>query len=45
MTSDYCNLMPAALMIGHHFSISALWKAASPSGVCSSRVAISWPSR
>ena len=25
--------MPAALMIGHHFSISALWNAASASGV------------
>jgi hypothetical protein len=29
--------MPAALMIGHHFSVSALWKARSLSGVCSSR--------
>ena len=36
-------LMPAALMIGHHFSISALWKAASASGVCCSRGGISWP--
>ena len=23
----YSTLMPAALMIGHHFSVSALWKA------------------
>jgi len=30
-------LMPAALMIGHHFSMSAFCAAASASGVCSSR--------
>src|SRR4029079_3287373 len=30
-------LMPAALMIGHHFSTSALWNAPRYSGVCSSR--------
>jgi len=36
--------MFAALMIGHHFSISALWNAASPSGVCCSRAATSSPS-
>jgi hypothetical protein len=35
--------MPAALMIGHHFSISALWNAASASGVCSSRGTICCP--
>jgi Putative metallopeptidase len=29
--------MPASLMIGHHFSISAFWRAASASGVCCSR--------
>ncbi len=29
----HCGLMPAALMIGHHFSISAFWKACSASGV------------
>ena len=32
-TVNYCALMPAALMIGHHFSISALVKAPSASGV------------
>ena len=31
-------------MIGHHFSISAFWNAASPSGVCCSREATSRPS-
>ena len=36
--------MFAALMIGHHFSISALWNAASPSGVCCWREATSSPS-
>src|SRR5262249_13771387 len=36
-------LMLAALMIGHHFSISALWKVASASGVCCSRGEISSP--
>src|SRR5262249_19237889 len=35
--------MLAALMIGHHLSISAFWNAANPSKVCSSRVGISWP--
>jgi hypothetical protein len=30
-------LMPAALMIGHHFSISAFCNAPSAAGVCSSR--------
>jgi hypothetical protein len=29
--------MPAALRIGHHFSISAFYWAASASGVCCSR--------
>ena len=33
----YSALMLAALMIGHHFSISAFWNAASASGVCCSR--------
>src|SRR5262249_19644510 len=37
------SLMFAALMIGHHFSISAVWYAASASGVCCSRGNISWP--
>src|SRR4029079_9454403 len=36
--------MPDALMIGHHFSISAFWNAASPSGVCCSFEATSSPS-
>jgi Phage integrase, N-terminal SAM-like domain len=34
-------LIPAALMIGHHLSISAFWKAWSASGVCWSRGGIS----
>ena len=38
-----CAPMPAALMIGHHLSISAFWNAASPSGVCCSRGATSSP--
>src|SRR5262249_13643809 len=38
----YSALMPAALMIGHHFSISALCRAPSASGVCCSRDGISW---
>src|SRR5206468_2484547 len=38
------GLMLAALMIGHHLSISALWKAPSASGVCSSGFAITCPS-
>src|SRR5262249_44569514 len=33
----HCALMPAALMNGHHFSTSALWKAPNASGVCNSR--------
>ncbi len=37
----HCAVMPAALMIGHHFSISALWNARRNSGVCSSREPIS----
>jgi hypothetical protein len=36
--------MFAALMIGHHLSISALWCAARPSGVCCSRGGMSCPS-
>src|SRR5215467_2331349 len=40
---NYSALMPAALMIGHHFTISALWNAASACGVCSSRDTICWP--
>src|SRR5580704_189114 len=39
----YSVLMFAALMIGHHFSISALCKARSASGVCWSRGKISCP--
>src|ERR1700730_4645001 len=38
---QYCPahsaLMPAALTMGHHFAISAFWKAPSASGVCCSR--------
>ena len=30
----YCALMPAAFTIGHHFSVSAIWYARRPSGVC-----------
>src|SRR5215813_3762622 len=40
----HCALMPASLMIGHHFAISAFWNAARPSGVCCSRGATSSPS-
>src|SRR6516164_8175600 len=36
-------LMFAALMMGHHFSIWAVWKARSASGVCCSRGGISCP--
>src|SRR5262249_44483314 len=32
----YSTLMFTALIIGHHFSISALWKARRASGVCCS---------
>src|ERR1700687_428916 len=41
--ADYSALIPAALMIGHHFAISALCKAPSASGVCSSRATTSGP--
>ena len=41
--SAHSALMLAALMIGHHFSASAFWKAPSASGVCWSRRKISWP--
>src|SRR5262245_205043 len=37
-------LMFAALIIGHHRSISAFWNVASPSGVCWSLGKLSWPS-
>src|SRR5205814_2294919 len=37
------SLMLADLMIGHHFSISALWKAPSARGVCCSRATACWP--
>jgi len=33
-TPCYLPSMPAALIIGHHFSISACWKAWSAAGVC-----------
>src|SRR3974390_3793865 len=36
-----CAVMPAALMIGHPFSISSLWNLASASGLCSSEGNIS----
>src|SRR6185503_4775730 len=35
-------LIPAALMIGHHLSISAFWNAPSASGVSCSRGKMSW---
>src|SRR4051794_39476496 len=41
--SHHSILMPAALMIGHHFSVSAWCQAASASGVCCSRGTTSWP--
>src|SRR6516164_149429 len=41
---SHSGLIFAALMIGHHFSTSDLWKAAKPSGVCCSRAAMSKPS-
>src|SRR6516164_2779617 len=41
--SVHSPLIPAALMIGHHFSISAFCSARSASGVCWSRGKISWP--
>ena len=44
LNRPYCAWMPDSLMIGHHFSISAFWKAARPSGVCCSREATSRPS-
>src|SRR5262245_37714147 len=41
---DHSALMLAALISGHHFSISALWWAASASADCCSGGGISWPS-
>src|SRR6516164_9888909 len=41
--SVHSPLIPAALMIGHHFSISAFCSARSASGVCWSRGKISSP--
>src|SRR5215471_12823835 len=41
---SYSALMLADLMIGHHFSISAFWKAPSAAGVCCSRGETSGPS-
>ena len=41
--ADHSLLIFAALMIGHHFSISALWKVPSASGVCCSRGNSSMP--
>src|SRR5215218_3487422 len=38
---DHSPLMLAALMIGHHFSISDFWSAPSACGVCRSRDGIS----
>src|SRR5436309_15981945 len=43
LDSDQSGLTLAALMIGHHFSISALWKAPSASGVCCARDGMSMP--
>ncbi|MHC2576394.1 hypothetical protein ACVI1J_001899 [Bradyrhizobium diazoefficiens] len=39
----YSGLMSAAFTIGHHFSVSAFWKAASAAGDCWSRGGISCP--
>src|SRR6516165_7870801 len=39
--ATHSALIPAALMIGHHFSISAFWSARSASGVCWSRGKVS----
>src|SRR6516225_7125963 len=39
----YSALMPAALIIGHHFAISAFCNAPSASGVCSSRPTTTGP--
>ena len=39
----YSTLMLASLRIGHHLSISALWKVPSASGVCCSRGGTSTP--
>src|SRR5262249_28042289 len=39
----HSGLIPAALMIGHHFSISDFWKVASACGVCRSGGKISPP--
>ena len=39
----YCPRMPAALMIGHHLSISALCNRPRASGACWSRAGISCP--
>ena len=39
----YSGLILASLMIGHHFSISDLWKAPNASGVCCSRAGMSSP--
>ena len=41
--APHCCLMPAALMTGHHFSMSAFCCATSASGVCCSRGGISMP--
>src|SRR5262245_11418410 len=41
---SYSALMLAALMIGHHLSISAFWKPPSAAGVCGSRGVTSGPS-
>ena len=42
-TSSHSSLIFAVLMIGHHLSISALWKAARAAGVCCSREGSSKP--
>ncbi len=42
-STGYSPLMPAALMIGHHFSISAFCFAPSAAAVCCSRGKMSWP--
>src|SRR5262249_1156563 len=44
LTGPHWPLTFAALMIGHHFSISAFWRVASASGVCCSRGGTSSPS-
>jgi hypothetical protein len=43
LRKNYSALMPAALIIGHHFSMSAFCNARSAPGVCWSRGGTSYP--